>query len=178
MDGALRVRPPAGAPRAAGRTLPLEPALPDRDQPLPEPHPRPGTPGHDRRRTAPRANRLGRGAGSARRGSAVARSPVREAPRVEPDDRRPAPRGRSDPGASGRGGRHLVRYYGASSNATRGKREKAAASAERSSRHEAPEDPAIPDGPHRAALRRRWAGHGLRGPRRTQARFESEVSCP
>ncbi len=53
--------------------------------------------------------------------------------------------------------RHLLRYYGANSNATRGKREKAAASAEPSSPHEAPEDPAIPDGPHRAALRHRWA---------------------
>jgi len=53
--------------------------------------------------------------------------------------------------------RHLVRYYGAYSNATRGKREKAAASADPSSPHEAPEDAAIPDGPYRAALRRRWA---------------------
>ena len=53
--------------------------------------------------------------------------------------------------------RHLVRYYGAYSNATRGKRKKAAAPAEPSSPHEAPEDAAIPDGPYRAALRRRWA---------------------
>jgi len=53
--------------------------------------------------------------------------------------------------------RHLVRYYGAYSNATRGKREKAAASADPSSPHEAPEDAAIPDGPYRGALRRRWA---------------------
>jgi len=53
--------------------------------------------------------------------------------------------------------RHLVRYYGAYSNATRGKRKKAAASAEPSSADEAPEDAAIPQGPHRAALRRRWA---------------------
>jgi hypothetical protein len=55
--------------------------------------------------------------------------------------------------------RHLVRYYGAYSNASRGKREKAAAPAERSSPDEAPEDAAIPepDGPYRAALRRRWA---------------------
>jgi len=52
--------------------------------------------------------------------------------------------------------RHLVRYYGAYSNATRGKREKAA-SANPSSPHQAPEDTAIPDGPYRAALRRRWA---------------------
>jgi hypothetical protein len=36
--------------------------------------------------------------------------------------------------------RHLVRYYGAYSNATRGKREKAAASPDPSSPHEAPED--------------------------------------
>lgn len=48
--------------------------------------------------------------------------------------------------------RHLVRYYGAYSNATRGKREKAAASAEPSSPDEAPEDAAIPDAPYRAAL--------------------------
>ena len=53
--------------------------------------------------------------------------------------------------------RHLVRYYGAYSNATRGKHKKAAAPAEPSSADEAPEDAAIPDGPHRAALRRRWA---------------------
>ena len=53
--------------------------------------------------------------------------------------------------------RHLVRYYGAYSNATRGKHKKAAASAEPSSPDQAPEDPAIPDGPHRAALRRRGA---------------------
>ena len=53
--------------------------------------------------------------------------------------------------------RHLVRYYGAYSNATRGKRKKAAASAEPSSPDQAPEDAAIPDGPYRAALRRRWA---------------------
>ena len=50
-----------------------------------------------------------------------------------------------------------MRYYGAYSNASRGKREKAAASADPSSPHEAPEDAAIPDGPYRAALRRRWA---------------------
>jgi hypothetical protein len=53
--------------------------------------------------------------------------------------------------------RHLVRYYGACSNATRGKRKKAAVPAEPSPPHEAPEDAAIPDGPYRAALRRRWA---------------------
>ena len=53
--------------------------------------------------------------------------------------------------------RHLVRYYGAYSNASRGKREKAAASADPSTPREAPEDTAIPDGPYRAALRRRWA---------------------
>jgi hypothetical protein len=53
--------------------------------------------------------------------------------------------------------RHLVRYYGAYSNASRGKRKKAAAPAEPSSPHEASEDAAIPDGPYRAALRRRWA---------------------
>jgi Putative transposase len=53
--------------------------------------------------------------------------------------------------------RHLVRYYGAYSNAARGKRKKAAAPAEPSSPHEAPEDVAIPDEPYRAALRRRWA---------------------
>ena len=39
------------------------------------------------------------------------------------------------------------------SNASRGKREKAAASADPSSPDEAPEDAAIPDGPHRASLR-------------------------
>jgi hypothetical protein len=53
--------------------------------------------------------------------------------------------------------RHLVRYYGACSNASRGKREKTAASVDPSSPREAPEDTAIPDGPYRAALRRRWA---------------------
>ena len=53
--------------------------------------------------------------------------------------------------------RHLVRYYGAYSNAARGKRKKAAAPAEPSSADEAPEDAAIPDGAYRAALRRRWA---------------------
>jgi putative transposase/transposase-like zinc-binding protein len=53
--------------------------------------------------------------------------------------------------------RHLVRYYGAYSNASRGKRKKAAAPAEPSSPHEAPEEAVIPDGPYRAALRRRWA---------------------
>jgi len=53
--------------------------------------------------------------------------------------------------------RHLVRYYGAYSNATRGKRKKAAVPAEPSPPHEAPEDAAIPDGPCPAALRRRWA---------------------
>jgi hypothetical protein len=53
--------------------------------------------------------------------------------------------------------RHLVRYYGAYSNASRGKRKRAAASAEPSSADQAPEDAAIPDGPYRAALRRRWA---------------------
>jgi len=53
--------------------------------------------------------------------------------------------------------RHLVRYYGAYSNAARGKRMKAATMAERPSPHQAPEEPAIPDGPYRAALRRRWA---------------------
>jgi len=53
--------------------------------------------------------------------------------------------------------RHLVRYYGAYSNASRGKREKAAPSADPSSTHEAGENTAIPDGPYRAALRRRWA---------------------
>ena len=46
--------------------------------------------------------------------------------------------------------RHLVRHYGAYSNATRGKRKKAAASAEPSSADKAPEDAAIPDGPYRA----------------------------
>jgi hypothetical protein len=55
------------------------------------------------------------------------------------------------------GRRHLARYYGFYSNAARGKRKKAAAPAEPSSPGEAPEGAAIPDGPHRAALRRRWA---------------------
>lgn len=53
--------------------------------------------------------------------------------------------------------RHTVRYYGACSNASRGKRKKTAASAEPSSPRQAPEGAAIPDGPYRAALRRRWA---------------------
>ena len=53
--------------------------------------------------------------------------------------------------------RHLVRYYGAYSNASRGKRKKAAAAAESSSSHQPPGDAAVPDGPDRAALRRRWA---------------------
>ena len=53
--------------------------------------------------------------------------------------------------------RQLVRYYGAYSNASRGKRNKAAASAQPSSADQAPENAAIPDGPYRAALRRRWA---------------------
>ena len=53
--------------------------------------------------------------------------------------------------------RHSVRYYGFYSNAARGKRKKAAAPAEPSSAEEAPEDAATPDGPHRAALRHRWA---------------------
>ncbi len=51
--------------------------------------------------------------------------------------------------------RHLVRYYGAYSNAARGKRKKAAAPAEPSS-SPPPEDKTVPDGPYRAA-RRRWA---------------------
>jgi hypothetical protein len=55
------------------------------------------------------------------------------------------------------GRRHLARYYGFYSNAARGKRKKAAAPAEPSSPGEAPEGATIPDGPHRAALRRRWA---------------------
>ncbi len=53
--------------------------------------------------------------------------------------------------------RHLVRYYGAYSNASRGKRKKAAAPAEPSPPDEAPEDAATPHGPYRAALRRCWA---------------------
>jgi hypothetical protein len=53
--------------------------------------------------------------------------------------------------------RHLVRYYGAYSNATRGKRKKATAPAEPSPADEAPEEAPIPNGPYRAALRRRWA---------------------
>jgi hypothetical protein len=53
--------------------------------------------------------------------------------------------------------RHLVRYYGAYSNAARGRHKKAAAPPEPSSPDQAPKDAAIPDGPHRAALRRRWA---------------------
>jgi len=42
--------------------------------------------------------------------------------------------------------RHLVRYYGAYSNASRGKRKKAAASADPSSPDQAPEDAERPDG--------------------------------
>jgi len=53
--------------------------------------------------------------------------------------------------------RHWVRYYGAYSNATRGKYKKAAAPAQPSSADETPQAAAIPHGPHRAALRRRWA---------------------
>ena len=53
--------------------------------------------------------------------------------------------------------RHLVRYYGAYSNASRGKCKKAAAPSELSSPHEASEDAAIPDGLYCASLRRRWA---------------------
>jgi Putative transposase len=53
--------------------------------------------------------------------------------------------------------RHLVRYYGAYSNASRGKRKKATAPAEPSSSHQPPEDAAVPDRSSRAALRRRWA---------------------
>jgi len=54
------------------------------------------------------------------------------------------------------GRRHLARYDGFYSNAARGKRKKAAAPAEPSCPSEAPEG-AMPDGPHRTALRRRWA---------------------
>jgi hypothetical protein len=53
--------------------------------------------------------------------------------------------------------RHLVRYYGAYSSAARGKRKKAAAPAEPSALDQPPEDAALPEGSHRAALRRRWA---------------------
>jgi len=69
------------------------------------------------------------------------------------------PAARRQPGlrASPREFEALVRYYGAYSNAARGKHKKAAAPAEPSSRDQAPEDATIPDGPHRAALRRRWA---------------------
>jgi hypothetical protein len=52
---------------------------------------------------------------------------------------------------------HLVRYYGAYSNATRGKRKKATAPVEPSASRQPPADAAVPDGPYRAALRRRWA---------------------
>jgi hypothetical protein len=50
-------------------------------------------------------------------------------------------------------GSHEVAY----SNAARGKHKKAAVPAEPSSAKEPLEDAAVPDGPHRAALRRRWA---------------------
>jgi hypothetical protein len=50
--------------------------------------------------------------------------------------------------------RHSVRYYGFYSNAARGKRKKAAATAESSSPLEAPERAATPQGVDRAALRR------------------------
>jgi Putative transposase len=53
--------------------------------------------------------------------------------------------------------RHLVRYYGAYSNATRGKRKKAAAPSEPSSPDEVPLRATLPEGADRAALRRRWA---------------------
>jgi Putative transposase len=52
--------------------------------------------------------------------------------------------------------RHSVRYYGFYSNAARGKRKKAAATAEPSP-VEAPEGAATPQGADRAALRRGWA---------------------
>ena len=54
--------------------------------------------------------------------------------------------------------RHLVRYYGAYSNAARGKRRKAEATAEPSaSSGEAPVGETTPERADRAALRRRWA---------------------
>jgi len=53
--------------------------------------------------------------------------------------------------------RHSVRYYGFYSNATRGKRKKAAAPSEPSSPGEAPEGTTTPQGAARAALRRGWA---------------------
>jgi len=53
--------------------------------------------------------------------------------------------------------RHSVRYYGAYSNAARGKRKKAATPAEPSAPGEAPEDATTPEGADRAALKRRWA---------------------
>jgi hypothetical protein len=52
--------------------------------------------------------------------------------------------------------RHLVRYYGAYSSAARGKRKKAAAPPETSSSPPV-EEATVPDGPSRAAHRRRWA---------------------
>ena len=52
--------------------------------------------------------------------------------------------------------RHLVRYYVVYSSAAR-KRKKSAAPAEPSAPDKPPEDAAPPDGPHRTALRRRWA---------------------
>ena len=54
--------------------------------------------------------------------------------------------------------RHLVRYYGAYSNAARGKRRKTEATAEPSaSSGEAPVGETTPERAGRAALRRRWA---------------------
>jgi hypothetical protein len=64
-----------------------------------------------------------------------------------------------------------VRYYGAYSNASRGKRKKAAAPAEPSSPDQAPEDAAIPDGPCRAAVRPRGkADVSARDPRHASTR--------
>jgi len=51
--------------------------------------------------------------------------------------------------------RHLVRYYGAYSNATCRKRDKGRRFRRAPSPDEAPQHAAIPDGPYRAALRRR-----------------------
>ncbi len=50
-----------------------------------------------------------------------------------------------------------MRYNGAYSSVARGKRKKAAAPAEPSAPDKPPENADLPDGPHRAALRRRSA---------------------
>ena len=98
QDVFVRLLEPGTSDRA-----PVEPPLPDRHQPLPEPDPRPpARAGHDRRRPLLASLRPRTGGG---RGAAAARPAVRPAARVHPDDRRPALRGRPDARGGRRGGR-------------------------------------------------------------------------